>query len=90
VLLAGPDGQPWCDATPTLPLEDAPAITAYRVAGDGGLVPELDFFELCGIKSDGAVLVRPDGHVAYRARNLVLDPSAELASALLRILHRAD
>jgi putative polyketide hydroxylase len=87
VLLAGPKGQSWCDAARTL--DDAPRIAAYRVAADGDLVPEhVDFCALYGIAPDGAVLVRPDGHVAFRAPARAFDPKAALTGALDHTLQR--
>jgi hypothetical protein len=60
------------------------------IAWVGSLGPEV--LVLYGIKPEGAVLVfvRPDGRVAYRAKCLAPDPTAEVASALMEILHRAD
>ena len=61
----------------------------YRVAADGDLVPEhADICALYGIAPDGAVLVRPDGHVAFRAPKAVTDRKAALASALDQVLQR--
>jgi putative polyketide hydroxylase len=41
-----------------------------------------------GVGADGAVLVRPDGYVAWRSPAMVADPPATLAAALARILAR--
>jgi hypothetical protein len=41
-----------------------------------------------GIEPAGAVLVRPDGHVAFRAPKAVADPKAVLSDALDQILQR--
>jgi len=84
-LLAGPDGAAWCEVARRL---SAPAVTAYRISSEGDLVPEGDFSTLYGIGSDGAVLVRPDGHVAFRAAAGVADPTAALQAALDRTLRR--
>ena len=46
------------------------------------------FAEAYGTTPDGAVLVRPDGFIAWRARRAPEDGSAELAAALSRILAR--
>jgi hypothetical protein len=35
----------------------------------------------------GAVLVRPDGHVAWRMPYIPSDPARELAGALNKVLH---
>jgi hypothetical protein len=40
------------------------------------------------VEADGAVLVRPDGHVAWRQRSAVSDPGRELERALRGILLR--
>ncbi|WFS13576.1 hypothetical protein P9K37_00100 [Rhodococcus aetherivorans] len=37
---------------------------------------------------DGAVLVRPDTHIGWRAHRVADDPVAALRDAMLRILHR--
>jgi putative polyketide hydroxylase len=47
------------------------------------------FLELYGIGPDGAVLVRPDGFVAWRRPLLPPGPAGELRAALDRILARA-
>jgi 2-polyprenyl-6-methoxyphenol hydroxylase-like FAD-dependent oxidoreductase len=40
----------------------------------------------CGVGRRGAVLVRPDGHVAWRMAWCPPDPKAELASAMTSLL----
>jgi len=89
VLLAGPDGHAWVDAATRLAETRSPAIAAYRVAADGDVVPETDMCALYGISPSGAVLVRPDGHVAYRANALPFNPVAALDAALDVTLGRA-
>jgi hypothetical protein len=90
VLLAGPAGQAWIEAASDPKAKLVPTIQAYRVAGDGDLVPDTDFCALYGISSAGAVLVRPDGHVAYRAAEMVEAPSRILNGVLDAILRRHD
>jgi 2-polyprenyl-6-methoxyphenol hydroxylase-like FAD-dependent oxidoreductase len=85
VLLAGPEGSAWVDAARRA---TAPAINAYRVAHDGDLQPEGDFCGLYGIETSGTVLVRPDGHVAYRAPAVTSNPRASLQEALDQVLKR--
>jgi hypothetical protein len=43
---------------------------------------------LAEIGDDGAILVRPDGHVAWRTAALPADPAAALAEALDVVLGR--
>ena len=88
VLLAGDRGTAWIDGARTMAARLKPAIHAYRVAADGDLIPESDFCVLYGITPSGAVLVRPDGHVAFRAPRLTADPTSTLRHALDRVLQR--
>ena len=72
LLLAAPQGAAWCDAARAI---ESPAITAYRigehlVSADGSLT------EALGISDHGAVLVRPDGFVAWRASEPTADAGA--------------
>jgi 2-polyprenyl-6-methoxyphenol hydroxylase-like FAD-dependent oxidoreductase len=88
VLLAGPEGNAWIEAASALDRTASPAIRSYRVADDGDLVSEVDFCALYGIAVDGTVLVRPDGHVAFRSPHRTDDPAADLGRALDIILCR--
>jgi 2-polyprenyl-6-methoxyphenol hydroxylase-like FAD-dependent oxidoreductase len=88
VLLAGPEGSAWVAALEDSGSSIEPKIEAYRVAVDGDLVPDVDFCELYGIGPSGAVLVRPDGHVAFRAQSLPTDPLATLKQVLDHVLCR--
>ncbi len=51
--------------------------------------PSGTFAALYGVE-DGAVLVRPDGHVAWRVRALPEDPAASLRTALRTILRTPE
>ena len=85
VLLAGPNGQAWCEATSTL--ADRCPLSAYRVGHDGDLDdPDGEWQATYGIEADGAVLVRPDGHVAWRVHSARSAPEAELGRVLASIL----
>jgi 2-polyprenyl-6-methoxyphenol hydroxylase-like FAD-dependent oxidoreductase len=88
VLLAGPQGEAWSKATRGTAARLVPQIQAYRVAVDGDLVPEGNFCELYGVGASGAVLVRPDGHVAYRSVGRVEDPLTTLRLVLDQVLCR--
>ncbi|WP_378790257.1 hypothetical protein ACFMQL_37170 [Nonomuraea fastidiosa] len=48
------------------------------------------FFERYGVSGDGAVLVRPDGFVAWRAESAPASPDGGLAEVLDRLLHRSE
>ena len=85
-LLAAPDGATWCDAAADAAAALGVAIDAYRV-GDPGLDDRGDFARLYGLASDGAVLVRPDGHVAWRSAGGPAS-AATLHTVLAQILAR--
>ena len=88
VLLAGPDGQAWCDAAERVSADLSVPLAVHRVAADGSLVDRDGAFATTyGTGDGGAVLVRPDGIVAWRATTTV-DPTADLDSVLRRLLFR--
>ncbi|QBR03760.1 FAD-dependent monooxygenase [Paraburkholderia pallida] len=83
VLLTGADGHAWISAAGELNKGHKPRIQPLRVAADGDLVPEaVSFGDLYGVGPTGAVLVRPDGHVAYRAASATQDVLQDLRTAL--------
>jgi 2,4-dichlorophenol 6-monooxygenase len=88
VLIAGEDGQAWVDAAVLLAGQRDIPLRATRVGfGD---VDHVDvrcaWHKQRGITSAGAVLVRPDRHVAFRAAEAAADPVAELGAAFAQIL----
>jgi putative polyketide hydroxylase len=86
VLFTGRDGGAWRHAARSL--NSNASLVAYCVAEDGDLVPERDFEALYGIGPQGAVLVRPDGHVGWRSPTAAADPVAVLSGTLDDILCR--
>ncbi|MFI9616482.1 FAD-dependent monooxygenase [Streptomyces sp. NPDC052023] len=78
-LLTGPDGDPWVRV-----LEKCRSAVPARalVIGDDIADPTGACLPLFGIGSDGAVLVRPDGHVAWRAAGLDDSTVTDLVAAL--------
>jgi Aromatic-ring hydroxylase, C-terminal len=64
-------------------------VSGYRVAPDGDLVDKGErFAQAYGLGPDGAVLVRPDAVVAWRASPDAGDPRAAVEEALRRLLFR--
>ncbi len=83
VLLAGPDGAAWCEAAHTLAARRKIELAAYRVGPAGDLLAaEGRWPAEAGIARHGALLVRPDGFVAWRAGA----QTGELEHVLQRIL----
>jgi len=90
VLLAGPDGAAWCEAAgkaarafPGLEL-DAHHIGGPVLRDAGGR-----FAQAYGISSTGAVLVRPDGFVAWRAKEKSSGAEGALTAALRMALMKS-
>jgi 2-polyprenyl-6-methoxyphenol hydroxylase-like FAD-dependent oxidoreductase len=76
VLLAAGDGGAWCDAADATAAEiPGLELDAHRLGNEG-------FADAYGISPSGAVLVRPDGFVAWRAERLTDRPAADVAAAL--------
>lgn len=87
VLLVGSDGQAWEKAVAALIKERQFPLLCYRVASDGDLQDVEGIWQLTyEIDNTGTVLVRPDGHVAWRSKTIVKDPLTSLKSVLNKIL----
>jgi hypothetical protein len=85
VLLTGVDGRGWVDAA-----AKASGVTVHLVGPGADVVAGDGEFETAyGLSASGAVLVRPDGVVAWRVDAIPADPAAELAAALEQVLARA-
>jgi 2,4-dichlorophenol 6-monooxygenase len=90
LLIAGEDGQPWCEAAHRLAAEGGLPIDAVRIGHlDGDWYdPRCTWLRHRQIDRDGLVLVRPDRFVAFRHPTRVDDPVFVLASAFEQILGR--
>lgn len=83
VLLIGPEGEPWRIAANQLAEKLSFPLVVYKVAPSGDLIdPENIWHVTYGISINGAILVRPDGHVAWRSSSMVEDPETELGKFL--------
>lgn len=89
VVLTAPQGEAWCEAVPAVAknLSGVP-IAAHVVGGADLHDPVGGFASAYGLANDGAVLVRPDGFVAWRAKTLVADPQHALTRALAAVLRK--
>jgi hypothetical protein len=82
VLLAGTDGDAWRRAAQAIG-PSWPPLFVFTVGKDGDLGdPDGTWHEAYGVDTDGAVLVRPDGHVAWRSRSGASNPLEILRAAL--------
>ncbi|MCL6736501.1 FAD-dependent oxidoreductase [Streptomyces neyagawaensis] len=88
-LITGIGGEPWTEAARILGKEFGLEI-ATAVIGPGQEYedPYGDWARLREIGDSGALLVRPDNHVAFRRQDATGDVTAALRDALLQILGR--
>lgn len=82
-LLVGPGGDAWLAAARVV----TPQPRCIRIGHD--VTGADDWWRnVAGMPADGMLVVRPDQHVAYRARGTVADPPAALRDALEAMLGR--
>lgn len=79
-LIAGRAGAAWIEAVDAIATPPLHHLAIGRDVAD----PDGAWSAQLGIESDGALLVRPDQHVAWRSARAVADPAATLRSALAR------
>ena len=84
-LLAAPDGHGWADAAAALGRRGPVELQAIRIGSDATDIDDA-FEKSYGVGPDGAVLVRPDGFIAWRSRTAAPSPEAVLRDALSTIL----
>lgn len=91
-LLLTPD-RTWAEAARTAAMQYEIDLAAF-VVGTGSDVdlrdPDGDWSDKFSVGAHGAVLIRPDGHVAWRASDMATDQMAELRSAISACLGPAD
>ncbi|MBY3985668.1 FAD-dependent monooxygenase [Rhodococcus fascians] len=89
VLLTGRDGDRWSAAAAAVAAETGVDLQVVRMGVD-----VLDvYWEWAGrrdVGADGAVLVRPDRHVAWRTFSAPDDPEGALRDAMRAVLHPLD
>ena len=87
VLLIGCEGEAWRAAVNQLPHKLSTLFTVYKIANNGDLVDKTNTWnDAYGITKSGAVMVRPDGHVAWRSKSGMDNPKAKLEQCLNTIL----
>lgn len=89
VLLTGAEGEAWCDAARHAAERLGLLVDAYCIGSQGDFVDASGrFLEAYGIRSDGAVLIRPDGFIGWRAEGAIANAERKLEQGLLRMLGR--
>jgi putative polyketide hydroxylase len=91
VLLTGRRGDAWRAAAQQLAGPSYPPLVAYTMGGGGPLTdPDDTWQDAYAIDDEGAVLVRPDGYVAWRSRGKSDDPPRAIIAAMDGVLGRAS
>jgi len=89
VLLIGTDGEDWNHASAAVGKDFSDIdFKIVQIGGNGLRDVDEHFTEVYGITSNGAVLIRPDGFVAWRAETMPEDVSESINRVLQRILGR--
>jgi len=88
VLVTARDGAPWARAGMTLAYECGIPLTLYRIGAD---LLDVDGYwaERYGVTDAGAVLIRPDGYIAWRARTAASSAFTTLREAFSRVMFRS-
>ncbi|GAB2721525.1 FAD-dependent monooxygenase [Kitasatospora kifunensis] len=85
VLLTDEAGGSWASAAEQAAAELGVPLRVHRIGQDAELRPkERDWAEAYGVTPGGAVLVRPDAFVAWRATGPDAAPAVDLAEAIAR------
>ena len=90
-LLTGGVGAAWCEAAERVARMQGVPLMAHLIGPEGELQDaDSDWGETYGIDEDGALLIRPDGFVAWRKRGRVRDPQTELSHVVDQIVGRCS
>jgi 2,4-dichlorophenol 6-monooxygenase len=90
LLIAGEEGEAWCEAARELAAAEGLPLDAVRIGHlDGDLFdPRCTWLRRREISAEGAILVRPDRFVAWRSIGPSETPAEDLAGPLGAILAR--
>jgi 2-polyprenyl-6-methoxyphenol hydroxylase-like FAD-dependent oxidoreductase len=89
-LLAGDDGARWTEAAAAASVALGVPIAVHRIGSAGDAFdPDGSWAQVTGLAPGGALLVRPDDFVGWRADRLPAEPERELRRALSVILARS-
>jgi 2-polyprenyl-6-methoxyphenol hydroxylase-like FAD-dependent oxidoreductase len=84
VVLTGADGAAWASAAAEAAARVGVSVDSHVLGADAD--PQRRFEPAYGVSAAGAVLVRPDGFVAFRSCDLVAQPADTLEGALRSVL----
>jgi putative polyketide hydroxylase len=86
IVLTGPVGHPWCDAAAQASRRFGMELPCICIGGSGDTIDLQGHFQSSyGVGEDGAVLIRPDGFIAWRSRDSATDPASVLDRVLTKL-----
>lgn len=85
-LIAGPEGEAWCNAARAAANQLGIKLEAHCMNGGGLRDSDGGFLQAYGLPAAGAALIRPDGFVAWRAQSPPSNPETTMAWVLRSIL----
>ena len=86
MLLTGTDAVAWREAARNATRSLGAPLGIATIGGAALADVSGDWLAKYGIDADGAVLVRPDGHIAWRSTGAAADPTATLEQVVARVL----
>jgi putative polyketide hydroxylase len=90
VLFVGADGNKWRDAAARVAAQTPFEVQLHSAGPDGDLRDvESRWSAAYGVEANGAVLIRPDGFIAWRGRTSLADSESILRSTFERLSFRA-
>jgi hypothetical protein len=92
VLLAGNEGESWCEVARDVAAQLGLSLDVYRVGEDGADLVDVDghWAAAYGVQSTGAVIVRPDGFVGWRTQGAESPSQQSLEVVMSRLLGRSE
>lgn len=88
-VLTGDAGARWCSSAQFASARLGVPVAAHRIGANGDVVDvDGQWAASTGLTPEGALLIRPDDIVGWRADTLPADPDSELCQALSAILGR--
>lgn len=90
ILFTGVAGTAWMAAARDASATTRVPLKASRIGAEGmrERAGKPRWTQLCGVNEEGAVLIRPDGHVASRWTSLPDRPGGALSDAIRKVLSR--
>jgi len=89
VILAGALGRHWCVAAREFAEQQGIPLACYTIGLDGDYNSAHNLWQAAyGVADDGAVLVRPDGYIAWRSHSGSRDPQCQMNRAMSAAIGR--